>query len=65
MNGATTCSSLDCRLAPVEIPGVENVAQVSALVDNGGFAYALLKDGRVLSIADGSKGGFLVTQVAP
>jgi hypothetical protein len=48
----------------MEIPGVENVKQVSA-TGEAPFAYALLIDGTVLSIDDDWKGGFVVKQLAP
>ncbi len=71
VNGATTCPPpsgyFGCRLAPVVIPGVDDVKQVSTSFasGSGGFAYALRTDGSVLSIDDNPKGGFDVVQVAP
>ena len=70
MNGAKACPGLPssnpdgCRLVPYEVPGVENVKQVSANY-GGPLTYALMKDGTVVSIDDTSKGGFVVKQVAP
>jgi hypothetical protein len=71
VNGATTCptsnSYFGCRLVPVVIPGIDEVKQVAAAFGNGsgGFAYALRRNGSVLSIDDDPDGGFDVVQVAP